>query len=144
VVSCTIPFEPLCTVYVLMFGHLKKWARTIKRDTHALYLAAGDPRVPWYAKAIAAGVAAYAISPIDLIPDFIPVIGYLDDLVIVPLGILLAVKMIPGEVMAEHRAAADVASRLPTSKAAAIAIITLWILSIGMVAWFAAGYFNRN
>jgi uncharacterized membrane protein YkvA (DUF1232 family) len=71
---------------------LRAWARLIKRDVHALYLAARDPRTPWYAKGAAIAVAAYALSPIDLIPDFIPVLGYLDDLVIVPAGILLAVK----------------------------------------------------
>lgn len=74
---------------------LKHWARSIRRDVHAVYLAARDPRTPWYAKALALGVAGYALSPIDLIPDFIPVIGYLDDAVIVPLGIMAVVKLIP-------------------------------------------------
>lgn len=82
---------------------LNEWARTIKRDVHALYLAARDPRTPWYAKVLAVCVAGYALSPIDLIPDFIPVVGYLDDAILVPLGILAVVKMIPPEVMAEHR-----------------------------------------
>jgi uncharacterized membrane protein YkvA (DUF1232 family) len=80
---------------------LKTWARTIKRDVLALWIAARDPRVPWYAKAAAGAVAAYALSPIDLIPDFIPVLGYLDDLVIVPFGILLVVKLIPAQRMEE-------------------------------------------
>jgi uncharacterized membrane protein YkvA (DUF1232 family) len=93
---------PECAVF-----ELRKWARAIVRDVHALYLAARDPRVPWYAKGIALAVAAYALSPIDLIPDFIPVLGQLDDAVIVPLGILLAVRLIPRELMAEFRAAAD-------------------------------------
>ena len=84
-----------------MAGKLKDWARSIKRDVHAIYLAARDPRTPWYAKALAVCVAGYALSPIDLIPDFVPVIGYLDDLIIVPLGILAVVKLIPPEVMAE-------------------------------------------
>ena len=83
-----------------LLTRLKEWARAIKRDVHALYLAARDPRVPWYAKATAACSAAYALSPIDLIPDFIPVLGYLDEVVIVPLAIMLAVKMIPAEIMA--------------------------------------------
>ena len=78
-----------------MVERLRGWARDIKRDVHALYLSARDPRVPWYAKAVAVVVAAYALSPIDLIPDFIPVLGYLDDLILVPLGILLAVRLIP-------------------------------------------------
>jgi uncharacterized membrane protein YkvA (DUF1232 family) len=82
-------------------------AAAIKRDVHALYLAARDPRVPWYAKAVAIAVAGYAISPIDLIPDFIPVLGQLDDLVIVPLGIVLAVKLVPPALMKEFREAAD-------------------------------------
>ena len=86
---------------------LRQWARAITRDVHALYLAARDPRVPWYAKAVAVAVAAYALSPLDLIPDFIPVLGQLDDAVIVPLGILLAVRLIPPELMAEFRAAAS-------------------------------------
>ena len=74
-----------------MFQRLRGWARSIKRDVHALYLAARDPRVPWYTKALAIVVAGYALSPIDLIPDFIPVIGYLDDLLLVPVGIALVV-----------------------------------------------------
>jgi uncharacterized membrane protein YkvA (DUF1232 family) len=78
-----------------MRERLKRWAGTLKRDVHALYLASRDPRVPWYAKAIGIAVAAYAASPIDLIPDFIPVIGYLDDLIIVPLGIALVIRLIP-------------------------------------------------
>jgi uncharacterized membrane protein YkvA (DUF1232 family) len=75
-----------------MLDKLKDWARSIKRDAHALYLAARDPRVPWYAKALALCVAGYALSPIDLIPDFIPVLGYLDDLILVPLGIWAVVN----------------------------------------------------
>ena len=71
-----------------MLQHARQWARIVKRDTHALYLAARDPRVPWYARALALCVAGYALSPIDLIPDFVPVLGYLDDVIIVPLGIL--------------------------------------------------------
>src|SRR5215471_19208344 len=80
-----------------MAGRLRGWAALIKRDVHALYLAARDPRVPWYAKALAAVVAGYALSPIDLIPDFIPVLGYLDDVILVPLGIVLVVRLIPPE-----------------------------------------------
>lgn len=94
-----------------MWRRVKAWAWTVRRDARALRLAAADPRVPWYAKALAVGVAAYALSPIDLIPDFIPVLGYLDDVVIVPVGVLLAVKCIPPELMAEFRARADDFSR---------------------------------
>lgn len=89
---------------------LRGWARAIRRDVHALCLAARDPRVPWYAKTAAIAVAAYALSPIDLIPDFIPVLGHLDDVVIVPLGILLAVRLVPEDLMEEFRASASGAS----------------------------------
>src|SRR5229473_4824884 len=105
-----------------MADRLKDWARMIKRDVHALYLAARDPRVPWYAKVLAVVVAGYALSPIDLIPDFIPVLGYLDDLIIVPLGILLVIRLIPPEVMAEHRALAEAAHDRPVSRVAAAVI----------------------
>jgi uncharacterized membrane protein YkvA (DUF1232 family) len=110
-----------------MTERLRDWARAIRRDVHALALAARDPRVPWYAKAVALAVVAYALSPIDLIPDFIPVIGHLDDVIIVPLGIVLAVRLIPAEVLAEHRAAASEAGKLPAGRAAAAVIIAIWI-----------------
>jgi uncharacterized membrane protein YkvA (DUF1232 family) len=114
-----------------MNDRLRRWARTVKRDVHALYFAAGDPRVPWYAKVAAVAVAAYALSPIDLIPDFVPVIGYLDDLVIVPAGILLAVKLVPSELMNEFRAAATTGDggRALGRRAAAI-IVLLWIVGV--------------
>jgi uncharacterized membrane protein YkvA (DUF1232 family) len=126
-----------------MLDRWKRWARTIKRDTHALYLASRDPRVPWYAKALALAVAAYAASPIDLIPDFIPVIGYLDDLVIVPLGIALVVRLIPPEIMAEHRALAVAAQDRPVSEAAAAIVVTIWLLAIGATAWLAYRYLKN-
>jgi uncharacterized membrane protein YkvA (DUF1232 family) len=118
-----VPGEPRRT----LTARLRSWAREIKRDVHALYLCARDPRVPWYAKAVALAVAAYALSPIDLIPDFIPVLGYLDDAIIVPLGILLAVRLIPADVLAEHRASAAEAGERPVSRTAAIVIITIWV-----------------
>lgn len=124
-----------------MLLRLREWARTIKRDVHALYLAARDPRVPWYAKATAACVAAYALSPIDLIPDFIPVLGYLDDVVIVPLGIMLAVRMIPPPLMAEHRASAALVEGQPMSVAGAVVIVAIWIVAIGLSAGLAWRYF---
>ena len=98
-----------------MRRRLKEWARAVKRDAHAVYLAARDPRTPWYAKAMAIVVAGYALSPIDLIPDFVPVLGYVDDVILVPLGIAAVVAMIPPEVMAEHRAAAALAAERPMS-----------------------------
>ena len=112
---------------------LKAWARDVKRDVVALYFAARDPRVPWYAKAVAAAVAAYALSPIDPIPDFIPVLGHLDELVVVPLGIMLAIKLIPPEVMAEHRTAAIAAEGRPTSRVAAAVIIAIWGAAAGFL-----------
>jgi uncharacterized membrane protein YkvA (DUF1232 family) len=103
----------------------------VKRDVHALYLAAGDPRVPWYAKAAAVAVAAYALSPIDLIPDFIPVLGYLDDLVIVPAGILLVVKLVPPELMREFRAsAASAEGERALGKRGAALVVLLWVAGL--------------
>jgi uncharacterized membrane protein YkvA (DUF1232 family) len=101
----------------------------------ALGLAARDPRVPWYAKAAAAAVVAYSLSPIDLIPDFIPVLGYLDDLLIVPLGILLAIRLIPGGLMMEFRAKADRLYCGPRSLAAAVAIVFVWVAAATVIAW---------
>lgn len=110
-----------------MLKRLKTWARALKRDVHALYLAGRDPRVPWHAKALAIVIAAYALSPIDLIPDFIPVLGYLDDLLIVPLGIWLVVRMIPPEVIAQLRQLASQAQDTPKSMAAAAVIVLIWL-----------------
>ena len=108
----------------------KQRARQLKVETYAVYLAYRDPRVPWHARVFAACVVAYAFSPIDLVPDPIPILGYLDDLVLVPLGIAVALKMMPSEVMAESRERADAAMRegKPTSWKAAAAIVSLWII----------------
>jgi len=125
-----------------MAGKLKDWARTIKRDVHAIYLAARDPRTPWHAKALALCIAGYALSPIDLIPDFVPVLGYLDDMIILPLGILAVIKMIPPEVMAEHRAAAADAEERPVSRTAAVVIFCLWAFGITLTVWSAYRYFE--
>ena len=122
---------------------LKQWARVIKRDVHALYLAARDPRVPWHAKALAFVVAGYALSPIDLIPDFIPVLGYLDDAILVPLGILLVVRMIPRTLLDEHRARAATAMERPVSWAAALAVACVWTGGFALAVWFTAPYFLR-
>ena len=113
-----------------LISKAKLWAKSLKRDVVALWLAARDRRVPWYAKAVAGGIAAYALSPIDLIPDFIPVLGYLDDLVIVPLGILLAVRLVPPDVMAELRM--DAAARLerPSGRAGLVVILAIWLFCI--------------
>lgn len=117
-----------------LIERIRQWARTIKRDVHALWLAARDPRTPWFAKVLALLVAAYAVSPIDLIPDFIPVLGYLDDIIIVPLGILLVIKLIPPEIMAEHRQTAAQASQRPTSRVAAGIIVLIWIVGAVLLA----------
>lgn len=116
-------------------GRAKRWARGIKRDVVALWIAARDPRVPWYAKALCAAIAAYALSPIDLIPDFIPVLGYLDDVILLPLGILLAVRLIPPDLMAEFRAEANARAERPVSQVAAAVIIGLWIGSATLLLW---------
>ena len=98
--------------------------------------------MPWYAKALAVIVAGYAVSPIDLIPDFIPVLGYLDDVVLLPLGIYLVVKLIPPEIMAEHRELADAASERPVSRFAAAVIIVLWLASVVLAGWLAYHYWE--
>ena len=120
-----------------MLESIKSKAAELKRDIFALYLAARDPRTPWYAKALALCVAGYALSPIDLIPDFIPVLGYLDDLILVPLGIAAAVHMIPADVIAEHRAAATLAAERPVSRTAAAMIVCVWAASIALTGWLA-------
>jgi uncharacterized membrane protein YkvA (DUF1232 family) len=120
---------------IQFWARLRHWARRITRDLHAVYLASRDPRVPLYAKALALLVAAYALSPIDLIPDFIPVIGYLDDMLILPLGIWLVIRLIPPALMAEFRDAAVQNERLPANRTAAVVIVTLWILVFGFIVW---------
>lgn len=113
----------------------KFWAKALKRDVVALWIAARDSRTPGMAKLVSALVAAYALSPIDLIPDFIPVLGYLDDLLIVPLGILLAVRLIPAVLMNEFRSLAVQRIERPTSRAGMIAVILVWTcVSVGLVA----------
>src|SRR5215468_4081623 len=118
-----------------MIQRIRQWACLARRDVYAVYRAARDPRVPWYAKVLALCVAGYALSPIDLIPDFVPVLGYLDDVIIVPLGILAVVKLIPPEIMAEHRALAAAAQDRPVSRAAAIVIAVVWAARIALAGW---------
>lgn len=109
-----------------MLERAKQWARGLKRDVLALWIAARDSRTPWYAKLAAGAVAAYALSPIDLIPDFIPILGYLDDLIIVPLGILLVVKLIPEPLMAEYREMAAGRAK-QRSYGGMAAVLAIWI-----------------
>ncbi len=112
------------------FERLRAWARRLKTEVRALYLAYGDPRVPTYARVFTIIVVAYAFSPIDLIPDPIPILGYLDDLILVPLGIALAVRMIPPTVLTEYRARArDTRAQAgPKGTAAAVAVVVIWLL----------------
>lgn len=109
------------------------WARTIKRDAVALWIAARDPRVPWLAKLAAGCVAAFALSPIDLIPDFIPVLGYLDDIMLVPLGIMLAVRLVPAPLMLEFRAMAAEREGRPMSRVGAAVIVAIWLTCIALL-----------
>lgn len=108
----------------------KQQVRKLKKETYVIYLAGKDSRVPWYARALAVIVVAYALSPIDLIPDVIPVIGYLDDLILVPLGIILVLRMIPPTVLAECRLQAEAAmeQNKPTSWIAAAVVVAIWLL----------------
>jgi uncharacterized membrane protein YkvA (DUF1232 family) len=112
-----------------MLESLKHKGRLLKTEVYTLYLAYKDPRVPWYGRIFAVCVVGYAFSPIDLIPDPIPIIGYLDDLILVPLGIALALKMIPKEVMAEYREQAEAVMLIgkPVNRVAAIVIIGIWV-----------------
>lgn len=126
-----------------MTRNLRDWARIIKRDVAALYSASRDPRVPWYAKALAVVVAGYALSPIDLIPDFIPVLGYLDDIVLLPFGIYFVVKLIPPDIMAEHRELAAAAAERPVSRFSAMIIVAVWIGAFLLGIWFVHGYFSK-
>ena len=106
---------------------LESWARKLKVEVDALYLAYKDPRVSWYARIFAAVVVGYAFSPIDLIPDVIPVLGYIDDLILIPLGVALAIKMIPPHVLSECREKARDAKHRPVNKVAAVVVIIVWI-----------------
>ena len=118
-----------------MLESLRAWAFSIRRDVVALWLGARDPRVPLPAKIVAGMVAAYALSPIDLIPDFIPVLGYLDDLLIVPLGIMLAIRLIPPVVLVDLRAEAMRITGRPRSRAGATAIIVVWVVCATAILW---------
>ena len=120
-----------------MLNQLKAHARELKREAYAIYLAARDPRTPWYAKALIFFVVAHTFSPIDLIPDFIPVLGYLDDLIITPGGIWLAVRLIPPEVLEEARATAATRSMdRNVGKVGAVIIISVWIMAAIGVLYF--------
>jgi uncharacterized membrane protein YkvA (DUF1232 family) len=115
---------------------LRERARHLKAETFALYLAARHTGTPWYAKLMVAAIVAYALSPIDLIPDFVPILGYLDDLVLIPLGVTLAVKMIPPAIMSECRARAQevIANNKPVSRVAGVVIVLIWLTLVVLLA----------
>ncbi len=119
-----------------MIEKMRTWARALKAEIAVLAAAVRDARTPWYAKVLGVIIVAYALSPIDLIPDFIPVLGYLDDLLLLPLGIWLVRRMIPADVMAEHRASVAAGTRLPPNRMAAAAIVALWVISLTFAAWW--------
>jgi uncharacterized membrane protein YkvA (DUF1232 family) len=110
-------------------------AHALRIDAHAVWLSVRDPRVPWYAKLLGLIVTGYALSPIDLIPDFIPVLGLLDDLILIPAGIWLMLRLIPEWVFAEHRATAEIASHRPVSRVGAAVIVLLWLGILASVGW---------
>lgn len=121
---------------------LRQRARALKREVVALYLACRDPRTPWYAKLLAAAIVAYALSPIDLIPDFVPGLGYLDDLVIVPAGLTFALKLIPAPVLADCREQARLVTERPTSRVGVVVIVSIWLGATALVAYLVARAFN--
>ena len=113
-------------------------ARELKREVYALYFACRDPRVPWYAKALAAVIVGYAFSPIDLIPDFIPVLGYLDELVLIPLGVMAVRALVPEAVLSECRERAARLEGKPTNRIAAAVIVAIWIALAGAALYWIA------
>ena len=122
-------------------GRLRGWAQALRRETLVLYYAARDPRTPWYAKLLAGAVVAYALSPIDLIPDFIPVLGYLDDVILVPIGIALTLKMVPVEVLSDARLRAEKALERPKSIVGAAVIVLIWIAFAALLVYWLAQLF---
>ena len=122
-------------IYVTLFDRIRNWAHALRRDATALWLAARSPETPIAAKLVAAAVAAYMFSPIDLIPDFVPIIGMLDDLIIVPLGIALALRLMPGALMEKFRAEAELVDTQPRSWIVAGLIIAAWLLLIVWLSW---------
>ena len=117
-----------------MIEKIRVWARALKREITILAAAVRDPRTPWPAKLLGLVIVAYALSPIDLIPDFIPGLGFVDDAILLPLGIWAVRRMIPAEVYAEHKAKTDPNHRLPSSTAAGIVIALLWIAGLAVAA----------
>ncbi|MGE5415250.1 MAG: YkvA family protein [Acidobacteriota bacterium] len=129
---------------MLQLGKPAELIRKLKLDIYALFLAYRDPRVPWYAKAAAAVVLAYALSPIDLIPDFIPVLGYLDDLILIPVALALVIRLIPQDVFREYRMKAEAMEKrqAPKNLAGAIVIVGLWVLACYLVIKLALHFYH--
>ena len=127
-------------------GNLRERARRLKSETFALYLVVRDPRTPWFAKLLTGAVVAYALSPIDLIPDFIPVLGYVDDLLLLPLGVWIAIKLVPPEVMRDCRARADVSMGEVGSvnRTAAFVVVAVWLGLALLAAVWIASWFGRG
>jgi uncharacterized membrane protein YkvA (DUF1232 family) len=122
---------------------MRQAARALKSEIAVLAAAVRDGRTPWYAKALGALIIGYALSPIDLIPDFIPVLGLLDDLILLPLGIWAVRRMIPAAVLAEHRAKIAAGARLPPNRRAAAVIIVLWLVGVVLTGWWLWQHFAR-
>lgn len=131
---------------MILLKKLKQRARYLKTETFALYLAARDPRTPWYAKLLVAGIVPYAFSPIDLIPDFVPVLGYLDDLILIPLGITLAIKLVPHSVLDECRTRAQqsINNGKPISRVAGAVIVVIWLVLTALSIIWGYEAFSRN
>jgi uncharacterized membrane protein YkvA (DUF1232 family) len=133
----------------MTFEVWRQRARRLKRDTYALYLAARDPRVPWYTKALALAIVGYALSPLDLIPDFVPIIGYLDDLILIPLGIALVLRLTPPEALAECRVQAQQEmergrlSRSIPARIATVIIVLVWLLGFALTIMALMRVFTR-
>ena len=119
----------------MVMTSLREWARRLKREALTAYYAARHPGTPWLVRLLALAVAAYALSPIDLIPDFIPVLGYLDDLMLVPLGLWLVVRLVPDAVLQECRARAEATASQPVSRGAAAVIVSIWAAALSWAAW---------
>jgi membrane protein DedA with SNARE-associated domain len=128
----------LTYVYRLLAGgrlgaRVRGWAANLRRDVHAVYLASRDRRVPWHAKGLALVIALYAVSPVDLIPDFIPILGHLDDVILVPLGIWLLLRLIPADLLEEHRRSAEASAERPTDWRIGAIFIAIWGIALAFV-----------
>jgi uncharacterized membrane protein YkvA (DUF1232 family) len=138
----TVPIGKL--VIMNVFTKLEEAARRIKFDAMTIYFSARDPRTPFFVRLLALAVAAYAFSPIDLIPDFIPILGYLDDIILLPLGIFLIIKLTPASIIETSRTKAMATSAKPKSNLAAAAIIVIWILGAVVFGYWMLGALNRR